>query len=202
MADTLGTTELSNRDIYYYQQRNKNRVFEKLVAFFAAEAERLGITKKEIAQRLHRDPAQITRWLSAPNNLTLDSISDLLLALEAEMDYDVTRFSERATPNYSHPLMPHPNQNIQIQHGANVSGTTAITSSFAVLASGVAGAGISTGALNGPFNTGVLGVGNFTVTITVTTSGSAITGSGMDTFLTGTSETGSAVDNVVRVTSR
>lgn len=106
MVDILGIQAPKKRDVYYYRARNKNRVFEKLVSFFAAEAERTGITKKALAEMLDRDPAQITRWLSAPGNLTLDSISDLLLALGAEMDYDVAKFSERGLSNFTHPFMP------------------------------------------------------------------------------------------------
>jgi transcriptional regulator with XRE-family HTH domain len=106
MVDISGTSpRIRDRDVFYYRQRNKNRLFEKLVTFFATEAEHAGVTKKDIAERLGRDPSQITRWLSAPNNLTPDSISDLLLALGAEMDYEVTKFSARARPNYEHQLI-------------------------------------------------------------------------------------------------
>ena len=105
MASTSKIATLSDRDIFYYRQRTKNRVFEALTAFFAEEAERRGISKKEIAEALRRDPAQISRWLSSPTNLTLDTISDLLLSLEAEMDYSVAKFQDRGTPNEMHPLM-------------------------------------------------------------------------------------------------
>src|SRR5208282_3088978 len=39
------------------------------------------VTKKELAIRLGKDPAQITRWLSAPSNFELDTLSDILLAM-------------------------------------------------------------------------------------------------------------------------
>jgi transcriptional regulator with XRE-family HTH domain len=105
MADTLKLKRVSEREAHYYRQRQKNRVFGHLTAFFAEEAARRGITKKDIAEALGRDPAQITRWLSAPSNLTLDSISDLLTALEAEMDSRVVRNEDRPQPNYVHPLI-------------------------------------------------------------------------------------------------
>lgn len=103
--ENTSNTPIRDRDIFYYRQRYKNRVFSELVSFFAEEAERLGITKRDIAARLKRDPALISRWLSAPSNLTLETISDLLLALGAEMDSRVTRFSERHAPNFAHPLI-------------------------------------------------------------------------------------------------
>jgi hypothetical protein len=105
MDATSGIRPLADRDIYYYRQRQKNRVFTDIVAFFVEEAERTGITKRDIAESLKKDPAQITRWLSAPSNLTLDSISDLLLSLGAELDYRVCRFADRAKPNAAHPAI-------------------------------------------------------------------------------------------------
>jgi hypothetical protein len=97
------TSVVSVRDIAYYRRRQQNRVFSLLAKFFADEAESGHITRKEIAQRLSKDPAQITRWLSQPSNFELDTISDLLLAMGAEMDHCIVRFSDRARPNFSHP---------------------------------------------------------------------------------------------------
>jgi transcriptional regulator with XRE-family HTH domain len=112
--------EVKDRDLFYYRQRSKNRLFEALTSFFAEEAERRGITKRDIAESLHRDPAQITRWLTAPSNLTLDTISDLLLSLGAEMDYFVMRFEDRPRPNEMHPLMERlmsPRVTLELQQG-------------------------------------------------------------------------------------
>lgn len=80
-------------------------MFTAIAEFFAEEAEKGAITKKTIAEMLGKDPAQVTRWLAAPSNFELDTISDLLLAMGAEMDYRIVRFSERPAPNYIHPLL-------------------------------------------------------------------------------------------------
>jgi hypothetical protein len=105
MGNTSEISPLRDREIFYYRQRNKNRVFEKIAMLFVEEAERRGVTKKQIAELLKKDTGLITRWLSGPNNLTLDTISDLLLALGAEMDYEPVRFADRQKGNYFHPLM-------------------------------------------------------------------------------------------------
>lgn len=105
MADTSKLSEKSPREIFYYQQRHKNRVHEALTAFVAEEAERRGITRQDIAESIRRDPAQITRWLGVPGNLTLETISDLLLSLDAEMDVRVVRFDDRPPANEMHPLI-------------------------------------------------------------------------------------------------
>lgn len=106
MENISKANPVSKRDLYYYRRRFQNRVFSKIAAFFAEEAERQGVSKRDIASRLERDPAQITRWLNHPSNMTLETISDLLLALNAEADPpEIVRFGERAEQNYIHPLI-------------------------------------------------------------------------------------------------
>jgi hypothetical protein len=105
MADTSKIEKHSEREIFYYRRRFLNRVHEALTTFFEEECERRDWTRQDVAERIDRDPAQISRWLSAPSNLTLESISDLLLSVDAEMDVNIARFGERKTPNYMHPLI-------------------------------------------------------------------------------------------------
>src|SRR5262249_59565891 len=105
MESTSKQTEaLAVREIAYYRRRHQNRLFAALAEFFAQEAEAGRITRREIARRLSKDPAQITRLLAGPSNLEADTISDFLLTMGAEMDHRIVRFSERARPNYAHPL--------------------------------------------------------------------------------------------------
>lgn len=105
MENISKTPPLSKRDIHYYRERHKTRLFAEIAAFFAEEAERRGATKGYIAARLGCDPSLITRWLSVPSNLTQEAVSDILLALDAELDFPIKRFSERALPNEMHPLI-------------------------------------------------------------------------------------------------
>lgn len=106
MENTTKTDKkIGRRDRSYYRQRQRNRVFSELAKFFSEEAARTGITKKELATALDKDPAQITRLLSGPTNLELDTISDYLLAMGAEMDHTIVRFADRAKPNYAHPAV-------------------------------------------------------------------------------------------------
>lgn len=92
-------------DIGYARQRLKNHVFTQLVTFFDEEAQKRGITKRDLAAALKKDAGQLNRVLNHPSNLTLETISDLLVALDAELDTRVVRFSERAPANYMHPLL-------------------------------------------------------------------------------------------------
>lgn len=96
----------SARDIAYYQQRYRNRVYSKLVSWISEHAINNQLTKKDIAEILHKDPAQITRLLSQPSNLTLDTIAELALAFDAEPEPpEFVFFKDRARPNYVHPLI-------------------------------------------------------------------------------------------------
>jgi hypothetical protein len=103
--ENISKSNISDRDIFYFRQRQKNRVFSQMATFFSEEAEEFGTTKRILAERLGRDPAQITRWLSEPNNITLDSISDLLLSMGAEMEYRIAKLSERHQSNTVHHVM-------------------------------------------------------------------------------------------------
>jgi hypothetical protein len=107
MEGTSKTTHkvIPLRDRAYYRRRQQNKIFSRITQFFATEAAAGRISKKEIANKLDRDPAQITRWLSYPANLESDTISDLLLAMGAEMDHEIVSFADRKTPNYAHPAI-------------------------------------------------------------------------------------------------
>ncbi len=97
---------VSSDDIIYYRQRQRNRVFSAVVGMFSRLAETQGLTKKELAFRLGKEPAQISRWLSGPGNWTLDTVSDLLLAMGCELDQEVVSTQQRDTKGESHPLGP------------------------------------------------------------------------------------------------
>jgi hypothetical protein len=54
MANISKNKRPSRRDIAYFRQRQKNRVFTDLVKVFAEESERTGMTKKDWAELLEK----------------------------------------------------------------------------------------------------------------------------------------------------
>jgi transcriptional regulator with XRE-family HTH domain len=95
----------SKRDLVFFRQQNRNKIFEKLITFFAKRAESDGLTKRDVAAFLGKDPAQITRLLSGPANWELDTISDLILALEADIEYEIADLRDLGIRNSVPPLV-------------------------------------------------------------------------------------------------
>ena len=82
--------EITLRNMLYFRKRQKNKVFQTILAYFVFLAKNDGLTKKELAKRLDKEQSQITRWFASPGNWTLDTISDLLFGMGAEMKYEIS----------------------------------------------------------------------------------------------------------------
>jgi hypothetical protein len=67
----------------FFQQRLRERVFDFIIGCFLREQPN-GLTKAKLSRRIGKPPEVVNRWLGAPSNLTIDSISDLLLGICAE----------------------------------------------------------------------------------------------------------------------
>jgi hypothetical protein len=67
----------------YFQTRLRNRLFNFILGKFVIEQKK-GLSKAALARRIGKPPEVINRWLGAPSNLTLDTVSDLLLGISAE----------------------------------------------------------------------------------------------------------------------
>ena len=80
---------------YFFRQRMKNRLYEAVIAAVEDAARTNGMRKKDIAQKLGVHPSQVTRWLSGPANWEVDTISDLLFAVGADLDFDAVLFADR-----------------------------------------------------------------------------------------------------------
>jgi transcriptional regulator with XRE-family HTH domain len=87
----------------YFQQRLRNRFFELLLSKFAEQQAR-GLTKAKLARRIGKTPEVVNRWLGAPSNLTIDSLSDLLLGISAEeLEMGSSSLLNRPPTNSRHP---------------------------------------------------------------------------------------------------
>ena len=94
MKGTLNKKKIPSKDIFFFRQRFKNKIFQSVLSHFADLAKEKNLAKKDIANLLDKDPSQITRWFAGPNNWTLDTISDLLLAMDAELKHEISPLHE------------------------------------------------------------------------------------------------------------
>lgn len=83
----------------YFQERLRNRLYDLVIKEFEQYQE-AGHNQVQLANRLGKRSEQISRWLSSPGNLTLDTVSDLLLGLSgAELGMTLERPAEKPQQN-------------------------------------------------------------------------------------------------------
>lgn len=61
----------------YFRARNKQKAYSAVMQEF----EKSGLSQADLARRLGKGTDVICRWLGAPGNWTLDTVSDLLFAI-------------------------------------------------------------------------------------------------------------------------
>jgi transcriptional regulator with XRE-family HTH domain len=61
-------------------------LFHQAILLEFEKAEKLGLTKRELARRIGKKPEQITRWLSYPSNLTLETAGEILLGVGVQVE--------------------------------------------------------------------------------------------------------------------
>jgi hypothetical protein len=88
----------------YFEQRFRNRIYEAVIKAVEEAAAANKWKRKDLATRSGKKASQITKWFSGPGNWTLDTVSNLLYSIDAELDFKVTKFSEKQKANEFHPL--------------------------------------------------------------------------------------------------
>ena len=95
-----GDAPLSVGLLAYFRERQRNRIHDLVLREFIKS----GMTKTQLAHRMGRSLSRVTKWLGAPGNWELDTVSDFLLAISgAEIQPSLSRPFERAKRNYDRP---------------------------------------------------------------------------------------------------
>jgi hypothetical protein len=79
----------------YFRERLRNRLHQLVIREFVRQEDINRLTRAELARRIGRAPEQITRWLGAPGNWTLDTVSDLMLGMGTEPAFDIEHLADR-----------------------------------------------------------------------------------------------------------
>jgi hypothetical protein len=89
VTDALKQAPMPHRAIVFFRERLKSIIHEQVFRAFRRLEDEGQITKRDIARRLDKDPATVTRLLGAPGNWTLETVSDLLLSMGLGLVVDV-----------------------------------------------------------------------------------------------------------------
>ena len=81
LSEILEGKPIPKGKLAFFQERFRDHLYELVVYEFLKREQAGVLTKAAVAHRLGKDPSQITRWLGAPGNWELDTVSDLLLAI-------------------------------------------------------------------------------------------------------------------------
>lgn len=82
----------------FFRTRVRVNLHQLILQQFARLEEEHGMTRQEFAALAGKRPEQITRYLNGPANMTLDTLSDLLLGLGAEPTFAARALVESAAP--------------------------------------------------------------------------------------------------------
>ena len=103
LSEILAGGKLSQATLGYFRERFRNRIHQFVLKQFIAK-QKDGLTQADVARILDKRPEQIHRWLGTPGNWTLDTVSDLMLAIsKAELEFLPNLLAGRAVRNHRVP---------------------------------------------------------------------------------------------------
>lgn len=79
LSEPKGARKVPVTTLAYFRARFKHRVYSLIIR----ELKESGLKQADLARRLGMEPARLSRLLSGPGNLTLNTVSDLLFAISA-----------------------------------------------------------------------------------------------------------------------
>ena len=107
LSKVLNGDKIPLGTLSYFRERFRDRLYDLVMEEFLKQDAESGLTRAEVARRIGRRPEQITRWFGAPGNWTLETVSDLLLAVaQSEPDVTLLPLEGRAVRNYRGQTLP------------------------------------------------------------------------------------------------
>jgi DNA-binding phage protein len=103
----LSEPEIKKFWLGYFQEAFREDVHQQLLEGFEDLKASSSLTRMDLARKIGRRPEQLTRWLSAPNNLEMDTISDMALGmgLVPKIRFEPVRaLFNQSRPNLTNPV--------------------------------------------------------------------------------------------------
>ena len=109
LTDELNGDRIPPGTLACFRERFRVRLHDLVREEFLKQHAESGLTRAEVARRIGPRPEQITRWFGAPYNRTLETISDLLLAVaRSEPDVTLLPLEGRVVRNDRNQSLPTP----------------------------------------------------------------------------------------------
>ena len=101
LSEVLKGDKIPLGTLSYFRERFRDRLYDLVMEEFLKRGMESGLTRADVARRIGRRPEQVTRWFGAPGNWTLETVSDLLLAVaNSEPNVTLLSLEERPIRNY------------------------------------------------------------------------------------------------------
>ena len=108
LSEVRDADRLSLKTLGYFRARLRNRLHQLVLNEFVKQTNAKGFTKAALGRRIRRGDDQVNRWLGAPGNWTLDTVSDLLLSLGYELSVELSSFEKMNSSNNIYEEVPQP----------------------------------------------------------------------------------------------
>lgn len=118
LSEIQGEAAISPGTLAYLCERVRNDFYDYVMSRFRDE-EASGLTKTDLARRIGKTPDRISHILGAPGNWTLDTVTELLIAI----------CKEELTP-HSRPYIGRPRRNFRAKDTLTRPSLTASRSEF------------------------------------------------------------------------
>lgn len=87
----------------YFRERLRNRLYDLIIRELEVYKAK-GFTQASLATRVGKGPDQISRFLSGPGNVTIDTVSDMLLGMSgAELGVTISHLHSNSSRNLRTP---------------------------------------------------------------------------------------------------
>ncbi len=95
---------ISEADFEYYSRKLQRSYLRIILEAFSKRIDEEKMTRAELASLIKKSPAQVTRWLSVPSNMTAETISRILCGLNAKLEPRLVFIDDLVPTNSAHEL--------------------------------------------------------------------------------------------------